>query len=195
MSVGVALAFLRLDYQSAILEDKTTPSPDYRQRALQRIPEGLPDFPLRADKLSPAGSFCTVTPVILRTLATVARANWKPDAILSLPREDIAVLQAATSQALKNGPILPQADGVVGGEDMLYGRAGLLWILVNIRAHRYDEETSKSLSPVLETIPDLVRVIIEAGRHGSKEYTQKHGADDAHPLMYPWKEGYYFFGA
>lgn len=98
LSAGVALAFLRLDYQSAILEDKTTPSPDYRQHALQRIPEGLPDFPLRADKLSPGGSFCTVTPVILRTLATVAGANWQSEAILSLPREDIAVLQDAADR-------------------------------------------------------------------------------------------------
>lgn len=186
---------MRLDYQSATLEDKTTPSPDYRQHALQRIPDGLPDFPLRADKLSPAGSFCTVMPVILRTLATVARANWQPHATLTLPRADIAVLHDAASQALKNGPILPPVDGAVGGEDILYGRAGLLWALLNIRAHRYDEETSKLLGPVLGAIPDLVRVIIEAGRHGSKEYSQKHGADDAHPLMYPWKEGHYFFGA
>lgn len=194
-SLGVALAFLRLDYQSPVLEDETTPSPDYRQHAFQRIPEGLPDFPLRADKLSPAGSFCPVMPVILRTLATVARSNWQHDAMLSLPREDIAILHNATSQALKNGPILPQADGAVGGEDMLYGRAGLLWVLLNIRAHRYDEETRSALSPVLGLIPDLVRVIIEAGQHGSKEFTQKHGAQDAHPLMYPWKEGHYFFGA
>lgn len=78
---------------------------------------------------------------------------------------------------------------------MLYGRAGLLWVLLNIRAHRYDEETQAALSPVLAAIPDLVRVIVEAGRHGSEEFTQKHGTQDAHPLMYPWKEGHYFFGA
>lgn len=186
---------MRLDYQSAVLGDETAPSPDYRQHAFQRIPEGLPDFPLRADKLSPAGSFCPVMPVILRTLATVAGANWQPDAILRLPREDMAALHDAASQALKNGPILPPVDGAVGGDDILYGRAGLLCALLNIRAHRYDEETQKALSPVLGMIPDLVRVIIEAGRHGSKEYTQKHGQQDAHPLMYPWKEGHYFFGA
>lgn len=191
----MALAFLRLDYQSAILENKNSPSPDYRQHAFQRIPDGLPDFPLRADKLSPAGSFCPVTPVILRTLAATAKANWQFESIFSLPREDIAVLRDAANQALKNGPILPQADDSVGGEDMLYGRAGLLWVFLNIRVHKFDDETQTSLAPVLETIPKLVRLIIDAGRHGSKEYTQKHGAQDAHPLMYPWKEGHYFFGA
>lgn len=72
---------------------------------------------------------------------------------------------------------------------------GSCGFLLNVRAHQYDEETHKALSPVLESIPDLVRVIIEAGRHGSKEFTQKHGVQDAHPLMYPWKEGHYFFGA
>lgn len=193
--IGVALAFLRLDYQSAILGDRNSPSPDYRQHAFQRIPDGLPEFPLRADKLSPAGSFCPVTPVILRALAAAAKYKWQSEGGLSLPHEDIAVLRDTVNQALKNGPILPQADGSVGGEDMLYGRAGLLWVLLNIRAHEFDEETQTALAPVLENIPELARRIIDAGRHGSREYTQKHGAQDAHPLMYPWKEGHYFFGA
>jgi hypothetical protein len=32
------------------------------------------------------------------------------------------------------------------------------------------------LSPVLEAIPELIRVIVDAGRQGSKEYTEKNGA-------------------
>lgn len=136
-----------------------------------------------------------MTPVILRILATIAKANWQTDAKPSLLREDVTCLQDVANQALKNGPILPQADGAVGGEDMLYGRTGLLWALLNVRAHQFDEETQKALSPVMAMIPELIRVIIEAGRHGSKEYIQKHGDKDAHPLMYVWKEGHYFFGA
>lgn len=178
-----------------MLADPSNSSPNYRQHALERIPAGFADIALRADKLSPAGSFCSVTPVILRILATVAKANWQTDSKPSLSREDVTCLQDAANQALKNGPILPQADGVVGGDDMLYGRAGLLWTLLNVRAHQFDEETQKALSPVMATIPALIRVIIDAGQHGSKEYIQKHGDQDAHPLMYVWKEGHYFFGA
>jgi hypothetical protein len=44
-------------------------------------------------------------------------------------------------------------------------------------------------------IPKLIRVIIEAGREGSRDFMQKHGEKDAHPLMYVWMEGHYAFGA
>jgi hypothetical protein len=83
----------------------------------------------------------------------------------------------------------------MGGDEMLYGRAGLLWALLNVRAHQFDDETQKALSPVLNKIPELLRVMIDAGRQGSKDYNQKNGDPDAHPLMYAWMEGHYCFGA
>ncbi|KAJ5122592.1 uncharacterized protein N7443_002695 [Penicillium atrosanguineum] len=192
---GVALAFLRLDYQSAVLADGREPSPDYRQHALQRIPSDFPDIALTPSRLSPAGSFSPIAAVTLRILSVVANANWQTDAKPSLSQKDITCLDDATNLALKNGPLVPHDDRNMGGDEMLYGRAGLLWVLLNVRAHEFDDETQKALSSVLNKIPELLRVIIDAGRQGSKDYIQKNGDQDAHPLMYAWMEGHYCFGA
>ncbi|KAJ5973765.1 hypothetical protein N7481_010975 [Penicillium waksmanii] len=192
---GVALAFLRLDYQSSVLANAGKPSPDYRGFALQRIPSGFPDCPLRPSRLSPAGSFSPIAAATLHILSKVAQANWQSDSKPSLAQEDIDFLFDAANLALQNEHLVPHDDRKMGGDEMLYGRAGLLWVLLNIRTHEFDEGTRKALSPVLDTIPRLVDVIIDAGRQGAKEYIQEHGETDAHPLMYPWMEGRYCFGA
>ncbi|KGO76557.1 hypothetical protein PITC_088360 [Penicillium italicum] len=192
---GIALAFLRLDYQSSVLEDPKVTSFNYLRYALQRIPSSLPDTPLLASRLSPVGSCSPVTAVILRILGTLAKNDWQDSANFSIAREDIACLHEAMQWALKNEPLVAHNGRMMGGDEMLFGRAGLLWALLNVRAHNFDQETLEALSPVLGAIPELIRVIVDAGRQGSKEYTEKNEAQDAHPLMYAWIEGYYCFGA
>ncbi|CAG7976112.1 unnamed protein product [Penicillium nalgiovense] len=192
---GIALAFLRLDYQSSVLEDPKATTLDYRRYALQRIPSSLPDTPLLASRLSPIGSSSPVTAVTLRVLGTLANNDWQDSANVSIAREDITCLHQATQWALKNEPLVAHDGRKMGGDEVLFGRSGLLWFLLNVRAHRFDQETQELLSPVLEAIPELVRVIVDAGQQGSKEYTEKNGANDAHPLMYAWMEGHYCFGA
>ncbi|KAJ5085432.1 hypothetical protein N7532_010203 [Penicillium argentinense] len=192
---GVALAFLRLDYQSSVLGDKGITSPDYRDFALQRIPSGFPDFPLLPSRLSPAGSFSPLTAVSLRIFSTLAKVDWKLDAKPSLPQEDITCLQDALTMALQNEPLVVHDDKKAGADDILYGRAGLLWLLINIRARRFSSETEDALAPIFAAIPSLVRVIIEAGRQSANEYMERHGPEGAQPLMYPWLEGHNFFGA
>lgn len=189
------MAFLRLDYQSSVLADDDIPSPNYRQHAFQRIPAEFPGTPLIASRLSPAGSFSPLTAVSLRVLAAVAKTNWGPCARVSLPQEDVDCLCDAMSLALKNGPLVPHDGRSMGGDEMLFGRAGLLWNLLNIRVHQFDGKTQEALTPVMAKIPDLVGAIVDAGRQGSKDYIDKHGSQDAHPLMYAWMEGYYCFGA
>jgi hypothetical protein len=189
------LAFLRLDYQSAVLEDRTAASPDYRHYALQRIPSSLPDAPLLASRLSPIGSSSPVTAVTLRILATLAKQDWHSDSNVSVANEDITCLHDAVQLALKNEPLVAHDGHKMGGDEMLFGRAGLLWTLLNIRAHQFEQETQNALSPVLEAIPELIRVIVDAGRQGSEAYTEKNGEEGAHPLMYVWMEGYFGFGA
>jgi len=178
-----------------VIANAGEPSPDYRQHALQRIPPGFPDIALRPSRLSPAGSFSPIAALILRILSAVAKTNWQTDAKPGLSQEDITCLDDATKLALKNGPLVSHDDRNMGGDEMLYGRAGLLWVLLNVSAHRFEDETQKALSPVLERIPELLRVIIDAGRQNSKDYIQKNGEQDAHPLMYAWMEGHYCFGA
>ncbi|KAJ5157368.1 uncharacterized protein N7482_008468 [Penicillium canariense] len=191
---GVALAFLRLDYQSSVLAREKAASLNFRQYALQRIPSGLPDIPLRPSRLSPGGSFSPLAAVTLHILSAVAETNWELDARPSLPQEDIICLHDAVNLALKNGPIVLHDDRKMGGDEMLYGRAGLLWALLNVRAHRFSEESEKALAPVFAMVPQLICSIIDAGRECSKCYIQEHGDKDAHPLMYAWMEGYYCFG-
>jgi len=178
-----------------VLVDGSKQSPDYRAFALQRIPSGFPDCPLLPSRLSPAGSFSPIAAASLHVLSTVAKAHWKTESKPSLSAEDINLLQDAAKLALENGHLVPHDDRKMGGDEMLYGRAGLLWTLLNIRSHEFDEATQEALSPVFATIPGLVDVIVDAGRQGAKEYTAEHGDSDAHPLMYPWMEGRYCFGA
>lgn len=125
----------------------------------------------------------------------MAQTNWQSHSKPSLAEEDINLLYDAANLALQNGHLVPHGDQKMGGDEMLYGRAGLLWVLLNIRAHEFDESTQKALSPIFDTIPRMVDVIIDAGRQGAKEYIQEHGEMEAHPLMYPWMEGRYSFGA
>ncbi|KAJ5130828.1 uncharacterized protein N7515_006867 [Penicillium bovifimosum] len=192
---GIALAFLRLDYQSSVLEDSTAASPDYRRYALQRIPSSLPDAPLLASRLSPIGSSSPMTAVTLRILATLAKQDWQSGSNVGVVGEDISCLHDAVQLALKNEPIVPHDGRKMGGDEMLFGRAGLLWTLLNIRAHQFDQRTQHALSPVLEAIPELIRVIVDAGQQGSRAYIEKNGEENAHPLMYVWMEGYFGFGA
>ncbi|KAJ5551335.1 hypothetical protein N7461_006033 [Penicillium sp. DV-2018c] len=192
---GIALAFLRLDYQSSVLDDGTAASPDYRRYALQRIPSSLPDAPLLASRLSPVGSSSPMTAVTLRILATLAKQGWQSNSNVSVASEDITCLHDAVQLALKNEPVVPHDGRKMGGDEMLFGRAGLLWTLLNIRAHQFDQKSKHALSPALEAIPELIRVIVDAGRQGSRAYIEKNGDENAHPLMYVWMEGYYGFGA
>jgi hypothetical protein len=136
-----------------------------------------------------------MTAVTLRILGTLAKNNWQGNANVGIAREDITCLHDAMQWALKNEPLVIHDGRKMGGDEMLFGRAGLLWALLNVRAHRFDQETQEVLSPVLGAIPELIQAIVNAGRQGSKEYTEKNGAQDAHPLMYAWMEGHYCFGA
>ncbi|CAG7927949.1 unnamed protein product [Penicillium olsonii] len=192
---GIALAFLRLDYQSSVLQDATVTSPNYRQFALQRIPSSPPDAELLASRLSPLGSSSPITAIMMRILANVAKNDWQDNAQINITEDDIACLDDAVQVALTNDPLVAHDDRKMGGDEILFGRAGLLWALVNIRAHRFDQVGQKALSPMLQKIPELVRVIVDAGKQGSKEYIEKNGAQGAHPLMYAWMEGHYCFGA
>ncbi|CAG8020188.1 unnamed protein product [Penicillium salamii] len=192
---GIALAFLRLDYQSSVLKDARLAWPDYRQFALQRIPSSPPDAELLASRLSPLGSSCPITAIMMQILANAAQNNWQDNCHINVTKDNITCLRDAVQLALKNEPLVVHDGRRMGGDEVLFGRAGLLWALLSIRSHRFDQESQRALSPVLESIPELIRVIIDAGKQGSREYIEKNGVEGSHPLMYAWMEGYYCFGA
>ena len=187
--LGTALAFLRLDRQAASLakDDEANP-PDFRKYADERIfPDG-PGLPLLPSRLSPLGSLSPIPAAVLRIVTA-------PSSNSSVSKDDIQSFHEAVGVALKNGHIVPHAGDNLGGDEILYGRAGLLWSILNIRAHKFDEETQKSLDPLYEAIPKLVDVIIDGGRQGAKDCAKQYGEKDTLPLMYMWMEGYYCLGA
>lgn len=185
----MTLAFLRLAHQGASLtkDDETAP-PDFRKYANDRIFAEGQDLPLLASRLSPLGSSSPLPAALLRILAaassnTVVRAD------------DIDCFRQAVELALKNGHIVPHAGVDFGGDEILYGRAGLLWSILNIRAHEFDGETQKALESLYQAVPKLVDVIVEGGKRGAIDCAKKYGDKDTMPLMYMWMEDYYCLGA
>lgn len=131
------------------------------------------------------------------------QAQWK---------EDVALMSRAVDVAL--------FDEELGGDEVLYGRAGLLWALLNLRAHLATDfnEISKSkqadLMSILrlshqstrsqiesqggescdEVIAEIVDVLINAGIAGAAIYKKSTGDTAALPLMWPW-HGKFYIGA
>ncbi|KAM0108793.1 hypothetical protein ACP6JB_005592 [Aspergillus fumigatus] len=187
--LGIALAFLRLDHQAASLtEEGETCSPDYRKLATERIPSHGPKTPLMPGRLSPLGSRSPLAATVMRVLAAAKLGHAVSDT-------DVDTLRDAVAIALKHGHVIPQADQNMGGDEFLYGRAGLLWSILNIRVLSLDEKSTEALKPAFESVPHLIKVIIEAGRQGHRDYVQAYGNTDALPLMWTWKESRYGLGA
>jgi hypothetical protein len=108
---------------------------------------------------------------------------------------DVDTLRDAVAIALKHGHIVPHANQNMGGDEVLYGRAGLLWSILNIRVLSLDEKSTQALKPIFESVPHLIKVIVDAGRQGHRDYVQAYGNTDALPLMWTYKEGRYGLGA
>lgn len=187
MSQGIALAFLRLDHQKASLSEHGEPSIDFGELARERVPARGPDIELLPGRLSPVGSSSPLAAVVMRIL-TAASYGGKVNA------DDIEVLRDAVKIALQNGPLVPHGGRMMGGDEVLFGRAGLLWAILNIREHEFDDQTRTSLQPIFDAVPSLIDVIVDAGRKGRDSYVEKHGSEDALPLMWTWMEGHYGLG-
>ncbi|KAF9892734.1 hypothetical protein FE257_001136 [Aspergillus nanangensis] len=186
---GVALAFLRLAHQATALTDENTPlSMGFHQLAKDRILPHGPDLPVRADRLSPSGSPTPLAGVVPRILEAGAVGG-------TISSDDVKVLRETVNLALQNAHLVPHGEHMMGADEPLYGRAGLLLTLVNIRAHSFDQEAQAWLDPIFDSIPLLVDAIITSGREGHRHYIQRHDAKDAPPLMWSWMEGYYGLGA
>ncbi|KKZ61981.1 hypothetical protein EMCG_03538 [[Emmonsia] crescens] len=181
-TLGVALMFLRLEEQAGYVADgDEIPflASEFHELASSRLSHSVSKAShLRPGQLSPLGS-ANLGASVLRILAVVTGSTFQRAASL-----DIDILQSATESAIKQGTIL-------GGDEALYGRAGLLWALLQIRQRCNDEENTAALTPVFTMIPRLVTVIIETGRVGSRDYRHLYGGQDVLPLMWPWHDKYY----
>ncbi|OGM42881.1 lanthionine synthetase C family protein [Aspergillus bombycis] len=185
---GIALAFLRLERQALSLIEPGKAPIDFGKLARERIVSHGPNLPLKPGWLSPLGSLSPVTGALMRILAAATDGSVISDA-------DITCLGDAVRLAIQNGPLVPQGDKMMGGDELIYGRPGLLWSILNLRVQHFDENTRRRLQPVFDALPDLVDVIVDAGRQGQKNYIEMHGEKDALPLMWSWKEARFYLGA
>ncbi|OAX82918.1 hypothetical protein ACJ72_02725 [Emergomyces africanus] len=176
-ALGVTLMFLRLEEQASYLadEDETAPlASEFHELARLRFCQSVPESVyLRPERLSPLGS-AALGASVLRALAAVAGSSAQRESSVN-----IDILQSATEFAIKQGTVL-------GSDEALYGRAGLLWALLQIR-----RRCTAALTPVFTMIPRLVTVIIETGKVGASDYKRLHGGQDLLPLMWPWHDKYY----
>lgn len=145
---------------------------------------------MHAAMLSPVGSSSCLTAVVLRILAVT-----EGDANGTVSKDDITCLEKAVGLALASPRMVSHRGKTMGCDEVLYGRAGLLWALVNLRAHMFDQATTDALVPIFESVPKLVDVLINSGRQGSEVYIKEYGEQTALPLMWEWMEGRFGLGA
>ncbi|PGH00150.1 hypothetical protein GX51_05963 [Blastomyces parvus] len=181
-TLGVALMFLRLQQQASYVEDgDEVPrlASEFYDMAYSRISYSVSETSqLRPGRLSPLGS-STLGASVLRVSAAFAGPTLQKASSL-----DINMLKSAIEFAIKQGT-------AVGGDEALYGRAGLLLALLQIRQQCTDEENTAALTPVFTMIPRLVTIIMETGKVGATDYQNLYGGQDVLPLMWPWHDKYY----
>lgn len=191
---GVALAFLRLERQR---ESIGSSSLHCANLAYERIIQTPTDVHLLPGRMSPIGS--PLGPVFLRILAVCEDHNLNLGRGLSVSPEDASALNDAVQRSLQHGPVVSFRHHSLGGDEVLYGRAGLLWALLTIQRHILEEKTKtavgRELRAAMKAIPPLINAIIAAGKQGSRKFIEKNGPSDAFPLMWPWIEDYYGLGA
>ncbi|KAK9364912.1 hypothetical protein V1509DRAFT_451565 [Lipomyces kononenkoae] len=189
-SPGIALAFLRLDHQAPSLAENGDPFPDFHRLASQLVHQKGPHLHLHPRQLSPIGS-SPLAEIVIRILASITAAN----AASGISEDDISNLQKALELALELGPVIHHRGRDMGSDEVLYGRAGLLWAILNIRTHVIDATTRESLLPVFEAVQKLVDAIIRDGVQGSRDFIERYGEENAFPLMWMLHDGYYGLGA
>lgn len=182
---GIALTFLRLDYQKAYLEDyDDAPLPDLRAGAIARINSDLSRLDLQPGRPSPLES----TPLgatVLRVLA----GTWG--------EEDPDVISDAIDFAIEQPRCVEFRGHLMGTDEILYGRSGLLWALLEISKRcSTNQQTQNSFASVIQQIPRLVNVMLEAGKQGAEANRAKDTqSEDVWPLMWSWIDGWHSLGA
>lgn len=177
--------FLRLEQQASYVEDDDEIlhlASEFHELACSRLSYSVPeDIPLRPGRLSPLGS-ASLGASVLRVFAGLARPTRQ-----KVPSHDIIMLQRTTEFAIKQGT-------TVGGDEALYGRAGVLLALLQIRQQCKDDGNTAAFTAAFTMIPRLATVIIETGKVGASDYNDLYGGQDALSLMWPW-HGKYYLGA
>ncbi|THH06893.1 hypothetical protein EW145_g3764 [Phellinidium pouzarii] len=202
---GIALMFLRIavQYGAAGLEDSL--GADFRSQIPIIIGELLQPLKVHHASHAHVSPLATDTgPALVYILASLSY----PSIILSgentsesKSKSESEDRWAVSTKALRNAVQVAIADDSLGGDEVLYGRAGLLWGMLNLRSWLGVELASQARREDLNhiagdqasIIEDLINEIMEAGDSGSDLFT-KSGEYKGLPLMWQW-HGKYYLGA
>lgn len=177
--------YMRLDMQSEAIKLPDELAAALGGRAIKHLPRlGTRPHP-RPGHISPLDSH--VGPALLVILYELRY----PDSF------DDPTWKAALG-TFKKAIDIAKNDKSIGGDEVLYGRAGLLWGMLNI-LKCVDQEMGEQLrwrdiSAVVEraTVEAVVTKLIETGEIGAKDYRHEHGEKDGIlPLAWRWHEKYY----
>ncbi|KAL5476793.1 hypothetical protein ACEPAI_2979 [Sanghuangporus weigelae] len=191
---GIALMFLRLSVQL-----KAAGLGDYLKKDIQaQIPSIVTELlpPLKAYQLRPGHLSPLDSPVgsaAVYVLSTLDRAtSFDSSSVNTTDDKD----WAAAIQTLGNAATTATEDQSLGGDEVLYGRAGLLWAMLNLQtwvgARGAPSRMEKDIAQVVNarTVEQVIERIIEAGKLGARWYGRNYGEEPL-PLMWPWHDGFY----
>lgn len=189
---GIVLTLLRLERQKSSIQQTDQ---DYYQVASNLITPAPTNIELTDGRLSALAS--NVGPSFMRILAYCEQLNLRPDTALTPDPEHFRIFNQAVERAVLHGSVYTFKGFSLGGDELIFGRAGLLWAVLTLKKHvnRTSEVLTAHISTALQSIPKLVDAIFAGGRQGSQDFIKLHGPKDALPLMWQWMEGYYALGA
>ncbi|KAG8906719.1 hypothetical protein FRB99_006317 [Tulasnella sp. 403] len=183
---GIALMYMRLAAQAKALALPTELKASFPSRILSHIPESISTtHNPEAGYLSPLDT--KLGPALLVILYELRFPGTYHDIIWT---RAVTMLKTAVNVAA--------TDGRSGGDEVLYGRAGLLWGMLNLKEcldeSLGDEKKRKELGKIVneDTVGYVVDVIIEVGKFCAKEYKKAHSDGvPPPPLVWPWHDSYY----
>ncbi|KAL3440533.1 hypothetical protein BJX65DRAFT_290339 [Aspergillus insuetus] len=208
--LGIALTYLRLAHQSPSLtppNHNTRKPGEFHSLAHSRIPDKFSPHNLAIGLLSPLAPESPLASPTLRILYHLSSGTTR-----DILDADLIVLGDAVKMALEHGATGLYHGHELGADEVLFGRAGLLWTLLNIRRWEvegegvFDKRQKGLLDGVLadETVRKLVEAIVRAGEEGGAECQRilarkgeslvGDGDGDIIPLMWVWMKGHYGLG-
>lgn len=192
MSQGIALAFLAAQHQAdGIINDKQPAIELGTKTGLVAEAKSRVDTRTNVLKLdiSPPRPSPITSPFLGSLILRVLTRQWREED----PRNLLAVMEIAIAQQ----PTFVQRDHQMGVDEVLYGRAGLLWAVLEIWKHCPDQDTQNAFAPVFQSIHKLVASIISAGRAGARLHHDTAAKNERvdMPLMWSWFDHYFSLGA
>lgn len=194
---GIALMYLRLALQSRALglsDDSGERLPGYVQL---HLPSEHHPHASRPGHVSPLDTH--VGPAVIELLRQI---HFKASS-MSIWESCLKTLRQAVSVAI--------SDDSLGGDDVLYGRAGLLWAMLALRnCFQEGKGDEGHRSDILEIVNDdfirsMVVKTVDAGQRGADAFEHEYphewhvllrhmGSTSSRPLMWPW-HGKIYLGA